>query len=113
MTGDLLDRRSYIDAVRLLYLNLPHSSARFSRADRQLAAAPFDRQLPLPVIRSAFLLASARRIIRPPDRPPLPPIRSLHYFLPVIDEVSSSPLPPSYLQYLESTIQAATTPGAR
>ena len=59
MTGDLLDRRSYIDAVRLLYLNLPHSSARFSRADRQLAAALFDRQLPLPVIRSAFLLASA------------------------------------------------------
>ena len=113
MTGDLVDRRSYIDAVRLLYLNLPQTSARFSRADRQLAAALFDRHLPLPVIRSAFLLASARRIIRPPDRPPLPLIRSLHYFLPVIEEVSCSPLPSSYLHYLESTIQAATTPGAR
>ena len=113
MTGDLLNRRSYIDAVRQLYVGLPHTPPRFSRGDRHLAAELFRLDVPLPVIRSAFLLATARRLIRPSDRPMLPPIRSLHYFIPVIDDVRRSPLPSSYLQYLESKIRAATVPGGR
>ena len=95
MTGDLLGRQSYIHAVRQLYVGLPHTPDRFSRADRYLAAELFVLHLPLPVIRSAFLLATARRLIRPADRSQLSPIRSLHYFLPVINEVRLSPLPSS------------------
>jgi hypothetical protein len=34
-----------------------------------------------------LVLAAARRLIRPTDRPPLGTIRSLAYFLPVIEEV--------------------------
>ena len=31
---------------------------------------------------------------------PLPPIRSLAYFRPVIDELQANPLPDAYLDYL-------------
>ena len=113
MTGDLPDRRSYIDAVRQLYVELPNTPCRFSRADRHLAGQLFHRAVPLPVIRSAFLLATARRLVRLISRPPLSPIRSIHYFVPVLDEVSESPLPSAYLQYLESKIRSTTPTGAR
>jgi hypothetical protein len=46
------------------------------------------------------LLASARRLFRDPTSAPLQPIRSLHYFLPVIKEVSAGPLSPDYVKYL-------------
>ena len=64
-------------------------------------------------VRESEQESAARRLIRPADRPQLPQIRSLHYFLPVIDEVRLSPLPSSYLHYLESKIRSVTLPGAR
>ena len=48
-------------------------------------------------------LALARRNARPPDADPLPPIRSLHYFVPVIDELPPGPPPGGYLDYLRET----------
>jgi hypothetical protein len=48
-------------------------------------------------------LALARRNARPPDADPLPPIRSLHYFMPVIDELPPGPPPEGYLDYLRET----------
>jgi hypothetical protein len=51
-----------------------------------------------------LLLATARRIYRDPAKPPLPPVRSLHYFLRTIDEVLSQPLPKGYIHYLELKI---------
>ena len=38
--------------------------------------------------------------MRPGDVPPLPPIRSLAYFQPVIDELLAHPAPDTYLDYL-------------
>ena len=43
--------------------------------------------IPLTTVETAFLLASLRRAARRPDAIPLGPIRSLHYFLPVIEEL--------------------------
>lgn len=106
MTGDRSDRRSYIHTVRSLFLALPETPDRFSRTDHHLAGLLFDRDVSLSAIRSAFLLASARRLVRPASRPPLHPVRSLHYFLPVIEEVQRSPLPSSYLRYLRSKLPA-------
>jgi hypothetical protein len=94
----------YVRAVRHLYLQMPHTSGRFSRSDRQLAQNLHLRGIPIHIIRSALLLATARRICRHPANAPLPPVRSLHYFLPVLDEILLQPLPHGYLQYLESTI---------
>ena len=94
--------QTYIRAVRDLYTQLPHTSGRFSRYDRQIASDFYQRQVPLDTLRSAMLLAIARRIYRP--GPPLPTIRSLHYFAPVVDEILLKPLPSGYLQYLEDKI---------
>ena len=99
MTG-----QAYVRAVHQLYLQMPDTSGRFSRSDRQLAQALHHRGIPIHVIRSALLLATARRVCRNPASPPLPPVRSLHYFLPVLDEILLQPLPNGHLQYLEFKI---------
>ena len=53
------------------------------------------------------MLASLRRLIRPADRPPLPPIRSLAYFQPVITELQQQTLPDGYLDYLRLKLCSA------
>lgn len=57
------------------------------------------------LVESAFLLGSLRRLLRPPHAPPLPPIRSLAYFHPVIEELLHTPIPDSYLDYLRYKMQ--------
>jgi len=94
------DDRLYVEAVLKLYMSLPETPFRTSRYDRELATTLCERQVPLETIEVAFLLASARRLFRDPAMAPLQPIRSLHYFLPVIKEVSAGPLSPDYVKYL-------------
>jgi hypothetical protein len=102
-----MTEQAYIQALRSVYLQLPNTHRRFSRSDRRLASNLFQRGFSLELVRSALLLASARRLARNPAEPPLPPVRSLHYFLPVLDEISSQPLPPGYLEYLEAKLRSA------
>jgi hypothetical protein len=99
-----MTEQDYVRSVHQLYLQMPNTSGRFSRSDRQLAQVLHQRGIPIQTIRSALLLATARRVCRNPDSTPLPPVRSLHYFLPVLDEILLQPLPNVYLQYLESKI---------
>ena len=74
-----------------LYCGLPHTAARRpSPYDRQLAHQLWDQNIPLETIEAAFLLAIARRSSREPSLQPLPPIRSLAYFLPVIQELATN-----------------------
>jgi hypothetical protein len=56
--------------------------------------------VPLPLVESALLLGTLRRLARDSDLPALPKIRSLAYFLPVIQELQQQPLPAGYLDYL-------------
>jgi hypothetical protein len=63
------------------------------------------RGVALTAIENALILAAARRITRPPDSPPLATIRSLAYFLPVIEEVLSLPADPNYFHYLRSKLE--------
>ena len=102
-----MTEQAYIQALRSVYLQLPNTHRRFSRSDRRLASNLFQRGFSLELVRSALLLASACRLARNPAEPPLPPVRSLHYFLPVLDEISSQPLPPGYLEYLEAKLRSA------
>jgi hypothetical protein len=97
-----LTEQAYVRAIRDLYTRLPHTSGRFSRSDRQLAADFFQRRIPFDTVRSALLLAIAHRLYR--EGPPLRTIRSLHYFRPVIEEILQQPLPRGYVQYLEYKI---------
>ena len=94
----------YVRLIRDLFLKLPITANRFNRSDRLLAVELHRRAVPLDLVRSAFVLAAARRLARNPTAPPPPPVRSLHYFLPVIDELQTHPLPPRYLEYLESKL---------
>ena len=99
-----MTEQAYVSAIRDLYLQLPKASSRFTRADRELAKDLHHRGIPVVTVRSALLLATARRVCRNPASPPLPPVRSLHYFVPAIDEVLLKPLPHGYCEYLESKV---------
>ena len=126
-SSTLPSRSTYVQTLLKAYLDLPETPLRsrpvdrrlahqlYDRAlplktlltalllasDRRLAHQLYDRALPLKTLLTALLLASARRLTREPQAPPLQPIRSLHYFVPVIEEVLSLPLPDNYLPYLK------------
>lgn len=90
----------YVSAVLTLYVDLPDTPLRASVPDQSQARIWFDRGVPLEVVETALLLACLRRTVRPSDVPPLPRIRSLAYFQPVIEELLVHPAPRGYLQYL-------------
>ena len=90
----------YIDSVIGLYLGLPDTPCRASRYDRALALSLYRKRTPLSTVEAAIVLATARRQFRDPNASKLAPIRSLHYFLPVIEEITSCPLPPAYVNHL-------------
>jgi hypothetical protein len=94
------DPAIYVAAVLTLYVELPDTPLRASVPDQRLARLWFDRGVPLDVVETALLLACLRRAVRPTDVPPLPRIRSLAYFQPVIEELRQHPAPSGYLQYL-------------
>lgn len=95
------ERDAYLRRLLALYCGLPHTAARRPfPPDRRTAEQLFDRGISLQIIETAFLLASARRMDRDPQDPPLTPIRSLAYFLPVIHEVLRQPPDPGYVSYL-------------
>ncbi len=98
------DLGTYSSTVLALYFRLPDTPSRPCRADRQLVAQLHARSVELDLIESALLLASARRLCRSPNLTPLPPVRSLAYYLPVIDELLQHPLPRGYSQYLRSKV---------
>lgn len=98
-----LNRTHYLKRLLDRYCGLPHTAARRpSPSDRLLADQLFNRRISLEIIDTAFLIAIARRTLRDPQAPPLPPIRSLAYFLPLIDEVQRLPPDPAYLDYLRA-----------
>ncbi len=94
------DATAYVNAVILLYVELPETPLSASLQDHRQARRLHDRGFPRQIVESALLLASLRRLVRPADLPPLPPIRSLAYFQPVMDELLVNPMPENYLEYL-------------
>jgi hypothetical protein len=99
-----LPAREYVRAVLDLYLWLPGTSAVASRYDRRCAAQLHRRGVPLDVVRSAMVVAVARRTFRRGD--PLPRVRALHFFLPVVEEMLETPCEPGYVKYLEHHLRS-------
>jgi hypothetical protein len=99
------DAESYVRNILSLYQKLPETPTRPSSRDCLCAYQLQQRGVPLALIESAFLLGSLRRLLRPPDAPALPPIRSLAYFQSVIEELLHTPIPDSYIQYLRHKMQ--------
>lgn len=101
-------RRFYVEKVLDLYRATPGTRGLARPADRRLAESLFDRAVPIHTVYAAFVLAWTRRN-RPPTEPQLRPITTLHYFLPVIDELIAQPLDRDYLDYLRYA-HAASAP---
>lgn len=99
----------YVTDLLRSYLDLPDTPTRARTADRVLARSLFTQAIPLELVRAAFALACARRTCRPAHAPPLGPVRSLHYFLPVIEELRLSPLDPAYIRHLHERLAFANS----
>lgn len=80
-----------------------------SRADRALANNLVARGLTFDLLQAAFTLATVRR--RLPSTAPRP-IRSLAYFIPIIDELLSDPPDPDYIRYLASRLHGPKNCGS-
>ena len=107
MTGhdSHIDPEVYIAAVLKMYLELPETPSRAGLHDRRTALDLYERRVAFLTVEAAMLLASLRRLGRPPDYPPLSPIRSLAYFKPTIEELLANPIPDGYLDYLHRKVR--------
>ena len=101
---------NYVRRVLDSYCHTPGTCGHVRPADRRLARDLFARAVPLQSLLDAFLLASARRFRSATDGPPPPTVRSLAYFLPVLEELSSAPLSDDYRRYLATTLARLSTP---
>jgi hypothetical protein len=104
-----LNQKDYMRQVLEAYRKTPGTIGTVRRADRLLAAQLYQRGLSLRVIENALVLAATRRSIRPVDAPPLGTIRSLAYFLPVIEEVLQLRVSPDYFNYLRHKLARIAT----
>jgi hypothetical protein len=93
-------QEEYVRQVMEAYRKTPGTMGTVRRADRMLAVQLYQRGVAVSIVENAFVLAAARRLIRPADALPLGTIRSLAYFLPVIEEVLGMRVSPDYFQYL-------------
>jgi hypothetical protein len=102
-----LSQQEYVNQVLEAYRKTPGTTGTVRRADRTLAAQLYQRGLSVKVIENALVLAATRRLIRPADAPPLGTIRSLAYFLPVIEQVLVLRASPDYFDYLRHKLARA------
>jgi len=102
-----LGQEEYVRQVLEAYRKTPGTMGTVRRADRTLAAQLYQRGLSVKVIENALVLAATRRMIRPADAAPLGLIRSLAYFLPVIEEVLQLRVSPDYFKYLRHKLARA------
>ena len=95
-----MERSEYVRLILHAYRSTPGVAGVARRADRLLAAELFDRGVTLETVQNALVLAASRRMARPEGTTPLGLVRSLAYFLPVIDEVLESNVSSQYFEYL-------------
>jgi len=108
MEENCVSQEEYIRRVLEAYRKTPGTMGTVRRPDRLLAAQLHQRGISLMVIENAMILAASRRMTRPADAMPLGTIRSLAYFLPVIDEVLNLRIKPDYFNYLRHWMERHT-----
>ena len=102
-----MNEPAYVAAVLDTYVALPDTACRPRRADRTLAHQLFAQGVPLATVLDALLLAHVRRHLNPAAPPQ--PVRSLHYFLPVIHELSTAD-PPTLAWLRDSLHRRVSSP---
>ncbi len=106
---DLVDPRRYVTTLLECYVQLPHTPNRSSSYDQNLAKRLSNQKVPLDIVKAAFVLTTSRRIFRPKTAPPLEPIRSLAYFLPIIKELQRTPPDLLYIQLLKQRLHTGSS----
>jgi len=91
----------YVHKVLEAYRNTPGTCGH----PRRLAIQLYQRGVPLHAVENALVLAAVRRLIRPADAPPLATVRSLAYFIPIIEEVLETDVGEEYFQYARQKLQ--------
>lgn len=99
------DRREYVQRVLDAYRRTPGTAGVVRKPDRVTASELHDRGVPLRAVENALVLAAARRTVRPPDAARLGTIRSLAYFMPVIEEVLQLNVSPEYFRHLHNRLR--------
>jgi len=107
-----ISEADYVRQILTAYRQTPTTAGRVYNQDRLLAAALYRRGIPLDVVENALVLGAMRRLYRDPGEPPLQPVRSLHYFNGIIQEVldikahpKTRSAYPRYFQYLRYKVQ--------
>ena len=100
-----MERSEYVRRVLEAYRLTPGTCGVVRRPDRLLAAQLHERGVPAEAGENALTLAAARRLIRPAGAPPLETVRSLAYFMPVVEEVLRIEVGPDYFRYLRGKLQ--------
>ena len=103
-----MERGEYVRLVLDEYRSTPGVAGVVRRADRLLAGALFDRGVTLETVQNALVLAASRRMARPEGAAPLGLVRSLAYFMPVVDEVLESNVSSQYFDYLRHRLRRAS-----
>jgi hypothetical protein len=104
-----MNQHEYVRQLLAAYRSTPGTAGVVRRPDRLLAAQLHERGVPLEAVENAFVLAAARRILRPESATALGTIRSLAYFSPVIEEVLQLNVGPEYFQHLRHKLQRTTS----
>lgn len=95
---------AYVEKVLRLYRRAPGTLRRILRDDRKAAMELFARGVALDVFENALILAVVRRTFRD-ETVRLDAVRSLRYFLPLVDEIIEAPPDPGYFDYLRHKLQ--------
>lgn len=95
-------REGYVNVVLALYRTAPGTHGHVRKADLRLAHELYDRGVPLQIIDDAIAVALCRRLVR--STSPAEPVRSLHYFMGVVDELLTGALDAGYIAYLRGRL---------
>ncbi len=97
--------QAYVRKVREMFLRPTCVQAQFTSDDQQLATLWYQAGVPGETFRRAWLLGCVRKSMTLINHPATQPIRSLRYFVPLLQEVQQEPIPDSYWQHLEFNLE--------
>jgi hypothetical protein len=97
--------KAYVESVRECFEGLGCTSGKFGAAEIETARHMQERGVALALIQDAMLLGACRKYESWLNGAVSDPIRSLHYFEPLVTELREKVLPPGYSTYLRSKVR--------
>ncbi len=105
-----LNRDLYVRCALACYQITPTTTGTLDHQDRLAAAQVYEENVSIELLQAALILAAARRSLPEDTEPQLTPIRSLRYFLPLIEEIKATPIEPDYIRFLEQKLLSLQAP---